>query len=117
MKIVVRHEGLSDQEVEQTCVWVVGDDGETVSTEYLKPGEQVDIQIGASARVETATGEVGPIATPEAEAAEEVKPDEDQKVGERPGEDGATGDGASGEAPPGAPGVPSGGDAGGSVAE
>lgn len=46
---------------EQSCVWVVGDDGETISTEYLKVGEQVSIEIGATASISTATGEVVPV--------------------------------------------------------
>lgn len=71
MKINIRHEAATPEngsDVDQTCVWVVGDDGETVSTAYLVEGEQVGIEVGATASIQTATGEVGPIAPPAAQA-------------------------------------------------
>lgn len=113
MKIVVRHEGATDQEVEQTCVWVVGDDGETTGTEYLKPGEQVDLTVSGEATFDSEFGPVGPIGVPDDEG--------DAPVEEPPAPEGNTGANAGGgsgvEPTPGAPGVASGGEAGGSVAE
>lgn len=126
MKINVRHEGATDQEVEQTCVWVVGDDGETVSTSYLKPGEKVGIEIGGTASIQSATGEVEPIAAPEVEPAAEEPATEEPPAPQDPpvpsGDQSAStsGDGAnSGESgeTPGAPATPSGGEAGGEVAQ
>ena len=69
MKINVRHEAAtpagepegSEATPERACVWVVGDGGETVSTEYLDSGQQVSIEIDAQASVVSSTGEVGPI--------------------------------------------------------
>jgi hypothetical protein len=118
MKIVVRHEGATDQEVEQTCVWIVGDDGETVGTEYLKPGEQVDVDVSGTASIEASFCEVGPINAPAEEppASDPPAPSGDQSASTSDG-GGTSGDGASGETPSGAPGTPSGGEAGGQVAE
>lgn len=113
MKIVVRHEGASDQEVEQTCVWIVGDDGETtLGTEYLKPGEQVDVTVGGVASIDAEFGTVGPIGTLDVDEPEGDEPPAPE------GNTGANAGGGSGVEPtPGAPGVASGGEAGGSVAE
>jgi len=66
MKINVRHEAAtaanepegSEATEEQTCVWVVGEDGVTLTTSYLKPGEKVEIALSASASVVSSTGEV-----------------------------------------------------------
>lgn len=68
MKIVIRHEpaGSQGNEDSQTCVWTIGDDGETQATEYLKEGEQVDLDVNLQEAVQSVeVGTVGPIATPD----------------------------------------------------
>lgn len=46
MKITIRHEPASSANApNETCVWIVGDDGETTQTEYLKEGEQTEIEL------------------------------------------------------------------------
>lgn len=120
MKVVVRHEGASEQEVEQTCVWVVGDDGETISTEYLKPGEQVDLTVSGEATIDAEFGTVGPIAAPpeDEEPTPEQPPAPAGNTGDNAGGDGSTqSSGSGGDDSAGAPGVQSGGQAGGSIAE
>lgn len=118
MKIVVRHEGASAQEVEQTCVWIVGDDGETIGTEYLKPGQQVDVDVSGSAAIDASFCEPGPIGAPDVPADEPPAPEDPPAPGDQSAStsgDGGTSDG--GGDTPGAPGVASGGAAGGEVAE
>lgn len=67
MKINVRHEPAtaadeppgSEATEERTCVWIVGDDGETQNTAYPKPGEQVTIDVTTTPAVTAA--EMGPV--------------------------------------------------------
>lgn len=83
MKITVRHEPATDagdppgsqDTPDQACVWVVGDDGETLAdgTRYLTDGESVEIDITAEGATST---NVGPVMGP-------VQPDVDQKADER----------------------------------
>lgn len=81
MKINVRHESAQEVAEEtqshpaRTCVWIVGDDGETQDTAYLEPGQALPIEIEIDAVVDAYTfGPVGPIEVPvaaeEAQAAE-----------------------------------------------
>lgn len=75
MKINVRNEPAtaadepagSEATPARTCVWVVGDDGETQSTAYPQPGEEVSIEIGfIQASQSASVGEVRPIEPPPA---------------------------------------------------
>lgn len=46
MKITIRHEPPTAENAPgQTCVWIIGDDGETTQTEYLEPGQQTEIAV------------------------------------------------------------------------
>lgn len=64
MKINIRQEAAtpagepegSEGTKDRSCIWVVGDDGETVSTTYLDPGQQVSISTEGA----VSTGEVEP---------------------------------------------------------
>lgn len=74
MQINVRHEAATEAgnpvfslaTPERTCVWVVNDDGESISTEYLDPGQKVSVELTAQASVVSSTGEVTSIAAPPA---------------------------------------------------
>lgn len=60
MHINVRQE-VGDDGSHTTCVWVVGDDGETQKTSYLKDGEQVSVEVGFTQASQSASvGEVEP---------------------------------------------------------
>lgn len=109
MKIIVQHQAAVEGEgsPEQTCVWIVGDDGETLpysesnptdgeGTAYLKPGQEVTIEIATEVKgsvdegqIVTPTATMGDIVGNEAP----VDPAVDQKADERPGE---ASDGVSG---------------------
>lgn len=60
MRVNVRHEaatgepGQPDAQPERTCTWVVGEDGETIDTRYLAPGEDTYFDFGAQETSETA---------------------------------------------------------------
>lgn len=113
MKITVQHQAAIEGEnpqPEQTCVWIVGDDGETLpysesnptdgeGTAYLKPGQEVTIEIATEVKgsadegqVVTPTATMGDIIGNEAPvsgttaAAVPGDPEVDQKAGERPDE-------------------------------
>lgn len=69
MHINVRQE-VGDDGSHTTCVWVVGDDGETQKTSYLKDGEQVAVEVGfTQASQAAAVGEVEPFGKDPAQAA------------------------------------------------
>jgi hypothetical protein len=101
VKIVVRQEESTLDGSQTTCVWSIGDDGETLDTVYLDGGQQVDIEIGTEVKGDAEQGqvvdpsvtfgEVGPIAVPssdeKAQPVAGISSDTDQKAGERPGED------------------------------
>lgn len=111
MKIIVQHQAAVEGEgsPEQTCVWIVGDDGETLpysesnptageGTAYLKPGQEVTIEIATEVKGSVDEGQiVTPIATMGDIVGNEapvsgtttdstVDPDLDQKADERPGD-------------------------------
>lgn len=104
MKVVVRHEpATSENAPEDTCVWAIGDDGETIATAYLKEGEQVDIEVATEVKGDAEQGqivdpsltfgEVGPIPVPPGEEKAQadagslggVDAETDQKADERGG--------------------------------
>lgn len=66
MKITVRHEPATDSEPgghpDRACVWVVGDDGETLAdgTRYLNDGESVEIDVAVEGATSTNVGPVIP---------------------------------------------------------
>lgn len=62
MKINIRQEAAQPAtdtdpgHKDRSCIWIAGDDGETVNTTYLDPGQQVTIETEGA----TSTGEVEP---------------------------------------------------------
>lgn len=111
MKIIVQHQAAIEGEnpqAEQTCVWIVGDDGETLDegTSYLKAGQEVELDAEVEVvgqpdgeqlnRVKIKLGDVGPLQNATiTEREAKVDPDIDQKADERPVEES---DGVSGRA-------------------
>lgn len=98
VKITVRHETDSSTNAPgEACVWLVGDDGEAVQTEYLKAGESVDIEIATQVKgseeegqIVTPTvtfGQVVPDASGETAGAVPGDPEFDQKADQRSGDD------------------------------
>lgn len=99
MKIVVRHEVGTEDGSQTTCVWSIGDDGETIDTVYLDGGQQVDIEVATEVKGDAEQGqivdptltfgEVGPIAVPPGEEKSQpvagISSDTDQKADERGG--------------------------------
>lgn len=81
VKVIVK------QEADTTCAWVVGEDGETEETTYLKGGQQVEIDVEIAAKGDedgqinypkATMGEVGPITDSNGHPVEETqeKPEE-----------------------------------------
>lgn len=62
MKINVRHEPATKPDEgtaemgavatpDRTCVWIVGDDNETLQTEYLDAGQKTEIDVSTSTSI------------------------------------------------------------------